>query len=102
MQTSDVINREILRQTDALRREKVEAFLSIADEELRTTTVTVAKAEVFQKNGIKVFDSYHLAVADENGCDVFLTTDDRFLKKATMQEISVSVANPVTWLLEVI
>ena len=102
MQTSDVINREILRQADALRREKVKAFLSTAATELRTTAATVAKAETFQKNGINVFDSYHLAVADENECDVFLTTDDRFLKKAKNQKINVKTANPAIWLLEVI
>ncbi|MDR0843453.1 MAG: PIN domain-containing protein [Acidobacteriota bacterium] len=100
--TSDVIKQEISRQTDTLRREKVEAFLSTAIEDLKTTEVAVAKAVSFQKNGIKVFDSYHLAVADENSCDVFLTTDDRFLNKATRQKINTRVANPATWLLEVI
>lgn len=102
LQTSDVIIREMSRQTDAFRKEKIEAFLSTATEELKTAASTVAKAEAFQKNGIKIFDSYHLAVADENGCDVLLTTDDRFLKKAAKQEINIKVANPAIWLLEVI
>jgi len=102
LQTSDVINREVLRQTDDLRREKVKSFLSTTAAELKTTAATVAKAEAFQKNGINVFDSYHLAIADENGCDVFLTTDDRFLKKAKKQKINIKAANPAIWLLEVI
>ena len=100
--SSNVVKREVSKQTDTRRLEKVEALLSIASEMLKATTTTVEKAEAFQKGGIKVFDSYHLAIADENGCDVFLTTDDRLLKRAAGQALNIRTANPATWILEVI
>ena len=34
--------------------------------------------------------------------DVFLTTDDRLLKAARKMDVKIKVANPVTWLMEVI
>ena len=100
--SSNVIANEISKQTDARRLEKVKALLSIASEELIATKATVKLAEAFQASGITVFDSYHLAVAEEHGCDVFLTTDDRFLKKAAKQTLNIQVANPAKWILEVI
>jgi predicted nucleic acid-binding protein len=55
-----------------------------------------------KQKGIKVFDSYHLAVAEENDCDVFLTTDDCFLKRAKEIALNIVVENPAKWIVEVI
>jgi predicted nucleic acid-binding protein len=49
-----------------------------------------------------VFDSLHLAAAESGGADVFLTTDDRLLRAAKQIEMNITVANPVTWLMEVL
>jgi len=50
---------------------------------------------------IKIYDALHLAFAQHYQADIFLTTDDRLLKKATKQTdlITIPTANPVIWLM---
>ena len=51
--------------------------------------------------GFKFYDALHLAFAEAGGADVFLTTDDRLLRKAQQyrDSINVTVENPVIWLM---
>ena|GEM_PF-6436346 len=53
------------------------------------------KIEEFQRCGIKVMDSLHLAVAEVHGIDVLLTTDDSFLRATKRVITNIAVANPV-------
>lgn len=54
------------------------------------------------KLGFKSFDALHLAYAESAIVDVFLTTDDRLLNKATLNQsiLKLSVKNPISWLME--
>ncbi|MFN5970778.1 MAG: hypothetical protein ACK47N_17625 [Microcystis sp.] len=51
--------------------------------------------------GFKFYDALHLAFAEAGGADIFLTTDDRLLRKAQQyrDSINVMVENPVIWLM---
>jgi predicted nucleic acid-binding protein len=53
--------------------------------------------------GFKRFDALHIACAESGNVDVFLTTDDRLVKKAMAYQkiLRVSVANPVIWLMNI-
>lgn len=53
--------------------------------------------------GFKWFDALHLACAESGKADIFLTTDDRLLRKAKRlsSDLRVRVENPYTWLQEV-
>ena len=102
MLTSDILDFEKNKQTDLLKLEKVDALLTVAKEKLATTELVLTKAAEFQKAGIKIVDSIHLATAHENSVDVFLTTDDSFLRRAKSLGLSMKVENPATWILEVI
>jgi predicted nucleic acid-binding protein len=53
-----------------------------------------------QRQGIKLLDSLHLALAEEYRQDVLLTTDDVFLAAARRIDTGVPVVNPVVWLME--
>ena len=55
-----------------------------------------AKAGEFIKANIKMKDAAHLACAIKAGCDYFLTTDDKLIKKYNEKEIIV--CNPITFL----
>ena len=59
------------------------------------------RAEALMKWGFKFYDALHLALAEAGGADVFLTTDDRLLRKAQQYKnsIGVTVENPVIWLM---
>ena len=49
-------------------------------------------------------DTLHLSCAEKAGTDIFLTVDDKLIKKGkmNMDKLQVRVENPVTWLQEVI
>lgn len=51
--------------------------------------------------GFKFYDALHLAFAEAGGADIFLTTDDRLLRKAQQYRDSIKVTeeNPVIWLM---
>ena len=53
--------------------------------------------------GFKWFDALHLACAESSKTDVFLTTDDRLLRRGNRFRalLQVRVENPYNWLQEV-
>lgn len=100
---SEMIEIEISKASDVEKRVKVETLYALADkkQQLAITEQVWARAGFFQRHGIKLFDSLHLALAEINRVSVFLTTDDRLIAAANRLEIGIAVANPVTWLMEV-
>jgi uncharacterized protein with PIN domain len=54
--------------------------------------------------GFKLYDALHLAFAETASVDIFLTTDDRLLRKAKQynDSIKVKVENPVVWLMSIL
>jgi predicted nucleic acid-binding protein len=60
----------------------------------------VLRAEVIESLGFKDFDALHLASAEAADVSVFLTTDDRLLRRARRQQqhLAVSVLNPLNWI----
>jgi len=53
-------------------------------------------ADEFMKQGIKMKDATHLACAIKAGCDYFLTTDDKLIKKYNGN--AIKVRTPLTFL----
>lgn len=56
---------------------------------------------MLEHSSIKAFDSIHLANA-EQGADVLVTTDIKFIKAANRMKPRVPVKDPITLILEVI
>ena len=52
--------------------------------------------------GFKSFDAMHIACAESEKADVFLTTDDKLLKlaKRNKNKLNIDIANPVLWLMQ--
>ena len=100
--SSEIIDLEFKKQTDLKRLKKVQALYSVASKRLILTAQAQHRAEELQGHGIKVFDSLHLAVAEVSNIDVFLTTDDDFIKAVERISTSIIVENPVTWFMEVL
>jgi predicted nucleic acid-binding protein len=97
---SDVIEWEISKLPDIEKLEKVVALYRRAKEYLPLTDEIKKRAVVLQGKNLKAFDSLHLALAETNGYDVLLTTDDDFLKMAAKIELSIKVANPAFWIMK--
>ncbi|MDL2231970.1 PIN domain-containing protein [Ruminococcaceae bacterium OttesenSCG-928-L11] len=101
LMASGIIEYELSRLTDMERLEQVRTLYSAARTRLVTTEAAEKRAVFFQQQGIKMFDSLHLALAETGGADIFLTTDDRLLRAAVKLDLKIKVANPVSWLMEV-
>ena len=99
---SDVLRFESDQMPDAVRRDDVRALLSAASRLVALDRAAVARAAELERIGFRSFDALHLACAEADSVDVFLTTDDRFLGRARRfaDRLRVQVENPLTWLSE--
>jgi predicted nucleic acid-binding protein len=102
--SSDAIHFEVTRNTDPSRREQLEAILSIARERIPTTPEIEIHAQQLMQSGFKFFDAFHLALAQSAMVDIFLSTDDRLLRRAIRypERVTIPVKNPVTWLMGIL
>ena len=99
---SSVLTAEIKQTSDEERRNQVLALLAYRDETLRVDQTSRARATELKALGFGVADALHLACAEGAKVDVFLSTDDKLVKRAKRlpQDIGIRVENPLTWLKE--
>ena len=99
---SDVLDDEIDRITNSFKKLKVLMLYSSALMHIEINDSIISRAKEFQqKSNINPFDALHLASAEHGGADVLLTTDKKFLSRATESDSKIKVANPAIWLMEV-
>ncbi len=100
---SDILKHEILAIPDLVKREQVQALLEAVTETVQLSKRTLLRAGAVESKGFSGQDALHLACAEQAEADVFLTTDDRLLRRAVRRrrDLSVRVANPVDWIREV-
>ncbi len=94
-----------LDQTPDLERLKnVKKILAIAKIKVISSQLIEKRSAELQSLGFSNYDATHIASAERSQADIFLTTDDRLLKKAQRnpQLINVKINNPMQWLVEVI
>ncbi|MBR8838224.1 MAG: PIN domain-containing protein [Stigonema ocellatum SAG 48.90 = DSM 106950] len=101
--TSEVIDVELAQVTDLERKQGIEILTSLSKTKVKLNENIQSRATFLQSLGIKLFDSLHIACAETGRADIMLTVDYRLLRKTTsyQRELTVVVANPVTWLMEV-
>jgi predicted nucleic acid-binding protein len=93
---------EIERIASFDRRRKVSALLPPAKRIMALTGPLLDAAEKFQQIGFGVADAVHLAAAGHLGVAVFLSVDDRLLRRAKRLEgrLAFRVLNPVAFIQE--
>ncbi|NUN65599.1 type II toxin-antitoxin system VapC family toxin [Pseudanabaena biceps] len=101
--SSTALESEIAQNRKPNMAEQVMEALTIAQDRILVTESIVSRAMELVQLGFKQFDALHIACAESGNVDIFLTTDDRLLKKAIVYEktLKVSVANPVIWLMNI-
>jgi len=100
--SSKVLKFEISKIADESRRKELMLMESLAGEVVQINTQIGVRANEFERLGIQSFDALHLACS-ENNADILLTVDDRLIKKAqTINNLNISVRNPLIWLSEVL
>ena len=93
---------EINNTPDASRRNALKWLLIPAVEVVRLTPKILERAKTLEQVGFKAFDAMHLACA-ETRADVFLSVDDRLLKKSeSLAALPITVSNPLRWIQEVL
>ena len=102
LMASSVLEYEVSKIPDSERLENVRKLFAVAKTNIDLTDEMESRAISFMEHGIKSFDSLHLAVAEIGGADVFLSTDDNLLRTAGKLELKIRIANPISWLMEVI
>jgi predicted nucleic acid-binding protein len=100
---SVALERELTRNPDRDKRNDALALLSYAPTPDEPDHFVIDRAAFLHVLGYGTFDALHLASAEWERADVLLTTDDRFIKRATrgIGNPKTRVVNPVDWLSEV-
>ncbi len=102
LMSSKIAKFEIANTPDEGRRKKLELINGLAIRVIEIDGEISSRAKEFEKKGLQAFDAMHLACS-ENRADVFLTVDDKFLKRALkIEDLKIMVSNPLKWLDEVL
>ncbi|MCG9892337.1 MAG: hypothetical protein MH252_14855 [Thermosynechococcaceae cyanobacterium MS004] len=100
--TSAALDEELNQTPDLERLKNVKATLAIAKIKVVYSPFIEERSAELQKLGFTSFDAAHLASAERGKANIFLSTDDRLIRKAqkNIKIINVAVNNPVNWLME--
>lgn len=100
--SSEAIEHEVNQITNQRRANRVQAIMMLASHRIASDEFVFARAAKITNLGFAALDALHLACAEAGEASVFLTTDDKLRKRALRlrAQLSISTANPVTWLQE--
>ncbi|MCA9431921.1 MAG: PIN domain-containing protein [Candidatus Omnitrophica bacterium] len=104
--SSGVLEYEIRKTRDEDLRSNLLWLLRFSQERVFMDEDIQNLGKELQNLGFSGLDSLHMACAQIAHCSVFLTTDDRLLRKAENSReatslLSISLKNPLYWWLEV-
>lgn len=93
--TLEVDNNRDVSQRIQIKSQMADAYINVPIREIEK-----ARGRDLEKLGFKRLDALHLACAERGNADVFLTTDDRLLRRAKRlsSKLHVRVENPYNWL----
>lgn len=99
---SAVLEAEIARNSNSGRREDAQALLTFVKQTIRLDDTIIHRARGLQTLGFSAFDAMHLACAENGAVEIFFTTDDRLVRRAThnSDKLTLRVLNPVSFLEE--
>ncbi|NEP91302.1 MAG: type II toxin-antitoxin system VapC family toxin [Okeania sp. SIO2C2] len=101
--TSEAIALELEKMTDVEKLENIQKILQMATIKVTIDSIIRERSQTLEKLGFGLYDSFHIACAEKAMADVFLTTDDRLLKKANNYQelLQIKLSNPVNWLMSI-
>jgi len=99
--SSNALDAEIGLTPNPTRLSQVQELLSIATIKVQTSTALEERIADLIQLSFTFYDAAHVASAERSQCDVFLTTDDRLLRRARQNsnQLSVKIENPLQWLI---
>jgi len=102
--SSEAIEDEVLRNPDEHKRWAILSLLPTLGERLALDGRALTLARSYTSQGLRAMDATHLALAEVGECDILLTTDDDFLRKARnlRPALRIRVDNPSRWIVEIL
>jgi len=99
---SDVLNLEIEKIPDPIRKYKVQSILRYCSRVLVVDDTIKKAASELQSLGLKGFDAFHIASCGRARVDAFVTTDDKIIKLTSKINtlVSAGIYNPINWVQE--
>ena len=99
---SEALIYEVNNNPNWIQRDRMKSQMDTANENVLMGVIERVRSNDLEALGFKHLDARHLACAESGNVDVFLTTDDRLLRKAhrIRCELRVRVENPYEWLQE--
>ncbi|WP_017720800.1 hypothetical protein [Kamptonema formosum] len=100
---SAALDAELAQTPDLDRLNNVKAILRIAKIKVISSQWIEDRSIELVKLGFSGYDATHIASAERSRADIFLSTDDRLIKKAKLhiKLLNVPANNPVQWLMSV-
>lgn len=100
--TSEVIDYEIAQNPNAEQRWKVSLLARNAMAKTTVGANETTRATELEALGFSGYDALHLACAESGGSEIFLTTDDKLLKRAARlgDKLGTRVVNPLQYVQE--
>jgi predicted nucleic acid-binding protein len=101
MANSSIIMLELNRIFDEKKKKLALGIMeTLSRAELSLTKEVELRAKDFQNYGVKIFDSYHLAIAEFAQIEHLITVDDQFINAAKRTNAKVKVVNPMMFIME--
>ncbi|WP_072620740.1 type II toxin-antitoxin system VapC family toxin [Spirulina major] len=97
LMSSSVLAYENSRNTSPVRQKWVHQCLALATTSQPLQNTIIQRAKALEQTGLKTIDALHVATAEAAQCEVFLTCDDRLLRRYSGP---LRAMNPVTLVLE--
>lgn len=99
--SSRAVRIEIARTSNAERRARLLELAIRANHEVGVDRSIANRADEIQALGFRPADALHLACAERGGADVFLSTDDVLVRRASRlsAHLRLTVVNPAAWLM---
>jgi predicted nucleic acid-binding protein len=100
---SDALRAENDQNVNVDRKREVQDILNGAADWISTDDEIVSRRKDLTLFGFRLFDAYHVAMAEAGECDRLVTCDDQFLKVAQRHadQLAVKVVDPVNLVSEV-
>ncbi len=101
--SSKVLVTEIENNPNEEQRSQIRGWLTDTHQNVAVEAGQTSRGAYLESISFKKNDALHLACAESGSVDVFLTTDDRLLKKAksVQTQLNIEVDNPLEWLKKV-
>jgi hypothetical protein len=94
---SSLIHTEPDRTKDDERKKGIYRFIPTTAEYILATNIVEVKTENYYKQDLSRYDALHIAFAEVGNADLFLTVDDRIIKKSKILNINMVIENPWIW-----